>query len=217
MEKQRAKAADAIRSSAKRAAEAFPINNEVGEHTDDYLELVADDVLRSIAHLFEEGSTSSIYISQSSIAGWDASADNIFKAAHAESTNSLTAFSKKPVLVTTSEVQIKRADLVPHMNVTVNIISPTLLDITYIEKYMHTILSSNDIIGFNLHKTNGGSSAIQKPGFLYMLAILVIPRPSTIGLQVGATFSKVFCAVIKSKKYLSCKFTLFISFRTMIT
>jgi hypothetical protein len=153
----------------------------VHEHLDEmnpYFEQVKELSKRGI---LQPGAQEAVYIYQSSLVhadGLSASDDSLNEAEKKESTNTLSR-SKNPTLYYIDEISGELRTIFPSIHYDGSdayiirlAVSGRLADITEMEKYMHTVISA-DPVGFRLNIRNGGSSAKQKLGGIYVLSMLV--------------------------------------------
>ena len=168
-------------------------------HSDHELYLIGALCLRrtDVAPLFARGSQALINIYQWTCAhetGWGAPEAALRVCERKESLSALIAPKSPPLRVRDGEEGLRKI-LPSDISIFEGsgayiirlVISPILCDITKIEKFMHTVISRGDVVGFKTWVKDGGSPA-QQQRFIYGVSILVIPDPAELGLVVNEKY-----------------------------
>ena len=196
------------RARALAASHSNPSLRGLTRHDDPKLDLIgALCLLRpDVAPLFAQGSKALINIFQWTGAhktGWGAPEAVLGACEQQESLSALIKPKSPPLSVRDGEEglrKIRRPDIFFEGSgayIIRLVISPILCDITKIEKFMHTVISRGDVVGFKTWVKNGGSPA-QQQRFIYGVSILVIPDPAELGLVVNEKYREAHALELAS-------------------
>ena len=204
---------DAARSALKRAdtlaaSHRNPSLRGLTRHDDPKLDLIgALCLLRpDVAPLFAQGSKALINIFQWTGAhktGWGAPEAVLGACEQQESLSALINPTSPPLRVCGGEGSLRKirpSDIFfegSDAYIIRLVISPLLCDITKIEKFMHTVISLGDVVGFKTWVKDGGSPA-QQQRFIYGVSILVIPDPAELGLVVNEKYREAHALELAS-------------------
>lgn len=183
------------RALALAASHSNPSLRRLTRHDDRELNLIGALCLRrpEVAPLFARGSKALINIYQwtgAHEAGWSAPEALLRVCEQKESLSAFITPENPPLWVRGGAGRLRKilpSDIFfagSDAYIIRLAISPILCDITEIEKFMHTVISRGDVVGFKSWNKDGGSPALQRR-FLYGVSILVIPNPALLGLVVN--------------------------------
>jgi hypothetical protein len=197
------------RALALAASHSNPSLHGLTRHDDQALDLIGALCLRrpDVAQLLASGSQALINIYQWTCAhetGWGAPEAALRVCERKESLSALIAPKSPPLRVRDGEEGLRKI-LPSDISIFEGsgayiirlVISPILCDITKIEKFMHTVISDGDVVGFKTWVKDGGSPA-QQQRFIYGVSILVIPDPAELGLVVNEKYREAHALELAS-------------------